>query len=174
MGDQAIWAESPRISLRQKRRIAPRRRQGWRENRPSARVGRPSSASRLAELTTLGEKRKHVRDSRTECRLGAVASIVCPVARFILLRRRGAPAQQLSDVAVSAESSLLFPRRPRPPGRTRATSAKKLGESLRRLRRCRGSPRKASPSRRNKPTPARQVREVATTAASPLLFPRRR
>ena len=55
----------------------------------------------------------------------------------------------MSDVAVSAVSPWLFPRWHRPPLQPGVTSAKKLGEALRRLRRRRVAPRRATPSRRN-------------------------
>ena len=55
----------------------------------------------------------------------------------------------MSDVAVSAVSPWLFPRWHRPPLQPGVTSAKKSGEALRRLRRRRVAPRRATPSRRN-------------------------
>ena len=173
MSDQAIRAARPSFSLFRYRPIAPRRNQGWRRNRTSARVSWPSSVICLAEMATRGEKRKHAQNSRTKCRLGAVDPVMCPVAVFILERRKPMPAEKSSDVAVSAVSPLSFPRRRRPIGRPGVTLTKKLSEALRRLRRRCVAPRRTSPSRRDKPTPAHQVREVASTAASPLLFPRR-
>ena len=64
---------------------------------------------------------------------------------------------------------MIFPRQRQPPARTAATTAKKLGEAPRRLRRRCVVPQRTSPSRGG----AHQVREVVSTAVSPLLFPRR-
>ena len=150
LGDHAIRADRPPFSLVQHRPTARRRRQRWRRNRTSARVSRRTSVICSAALTARGKNRKHARNGPTKCRLGTVASLVCPVAVFILERRRPMAAQQLGDVAVSAESPSLFPRRHRPLGRTSVTSATKLSESLRRRRRRCGAPRRPSRIRGNK------------------------
>ena len=149
MGDHAIWAESPWFSLRRNRPIAPKKRQGWRRNRTSARVSRPTSVFCSAELTTRKGADKHARNSPTKCRLGTVASLVCPAAFSALAQRKPMAAKESGDVAVPAVSRLIFPRPHRPLGRTSVTSAKKLSESLRRQRRRRVVPRRTSPSRRN-------------------------
>ena len=149
MGDHAIWAESPWFPPRWNRPIAPGGHPGWRRNQTSARVSRPSSVFCLAEWAAREEKRKHARKSPTKCRFGRAASVMYPVVVFILAKRKPMPAQQLSDVAVSAVLPLLFPRRHPPLVRTSVTSAKKLSESLRRLRRRCVVPRRTTPSRRN-------------------------
>ena len=150
MGDHAIWAESPWFPPRWNRPIAPGGHPGWRRNQTSARVSRPSSVFCLAEWAAREEKRKHARKSPTKCRFGRAASVMYPVVVFILAKRKPMPAQQLSDVAVSAVSPLFFPRRHPPLVRTSVTSAKKLSESIRRLRRRCVSRRRTPPSRRNK------------------------
>ena len=149
MGDHAIWAESPWFSLRRNRPIAPKKRQGWRRNRTSARVSRPTSVFCSAELTTRKGKDKHARNSPTKSRLGTVASLVCPAAFSALAQRKPMAAKESGDVAVPAVSRLIFPRRLRPLGQTKATLAKKLTEALRRLRRRCVVPRRTTPSRRN-------------------------
>ena len=149
MGDHAIWAESPWFSLRRNRPIAPKKRQGWRRNRTSARVSRPTSVFCSAELTTRKGADKHARNSPTKCRLGTVASLVCPAAFSTLAQRKPMAAKESGDVAVPAVSRLIFPRPHRPLGRTKATLAKKLTEALRRLRRRCVVPRRTTPSRRN-------------------------
>ena len=147
--DHTIRADRPLFSLVRNRPIARRRRQRRRGNRTRGSVSRPISVICLAELAARGEKRKHARNCRTECRLGAVASLECPAAFFIPERRKQMAARKLSDVAVSAVSPLFFPQRHPPLGRTKATSAKNLSEALRRLRRRCVSTRQLSPSRRN-------------------------
>ena len=149
MGDHAIWAESPWFSLRRNRPIAPKKRQGWRRNRTSARVSRPTSVFCSAELTTRKGKDKHARNSPTKCRLGTVASLVCPAAFSALAQRKPMAAKESGDVAVSAVSRWIFSRRRRPLGLTKATLAKELSGALRRQRRRCVVPRRATPSRRN-------------------------
>ena len=144
LGGHVIWAESRWFSLRRNRSIAPRRHQGGRGNRTSARVSRPCRE----------EKQKHARDSPTKYGFGRAAPVMYPAAVFILAQRKPMPAMESGDVAVSALSPLLFPRRPRPLGGAKETSAKKWSDALRRQRRRCVPLRRTSPSWRNKPTPA--------------------
>ena len=56
------------------------------------------------EVATRGKKDKHARNARTMCRPGGVASVMSTVAFFIQVEHKLMAAEQLSDVAVSAES----------------------------------------------------------------------
>ena len=148
MSGYAIRADSPWFFLRRNRPLARGRRQRWRRNRTSNRVSWSTSIIFSATLTTLREEDRHARNTRTKCRLGGVATVMCPVAFCIQAERKPTVANYLSDVAVSAESPLLRPRQNRPLGRTEVTSAKKLSEALRRQRRRCVFLQRKSPSRR--------------------------
>ena len=88
------------------------------------------------------------RNSLTKRRFGRVAPAMCPASFVSRGQRKPKPAKRLSDVAMSADSPLLFPRQNRPPGRASVTSAKKSSGALRRRRRRRVILRRTSPTRR--------------------------
>ena len=111
------------------------------------------------ELTT--------RDSRTKCRSGRAASVMCPEALFILARRKPVASKYLSDVAASAESPSLPPRRRRPLGRTSVTSAQNKANRYVEWAAVALVPCGCRRAGGTKPTPAHQAREVASTAVSP-------
>ena len=148
MNDHTIRAARPVSSLFRNRPLGTRGRQRRGRNRKSARVSRPSSVIFPAELAARGGNHKHA----DQCLVRSEFSSWC-------LER------VLGDSAVPTESPLLLPRRRRPLGRTKATSAKKLSGAIRRSRRRGVVPRRTPPSRRGKPTPAHQVREVAFFSA---------
>ena len=173
MGNHPVWADSPLFSLLRNRLPARRRLQRRRRYRTSARVSWASSVICSAESTTRRENHKHARNSPTKCRFGRAASVMYPAAAFILAARKPMAAQSLGDIAVAADSPLLPPCRHRPLVRTSVASAKRLSDALRRQRRRCGAHRLTSSSRQHKPTPAHQVREVATFPVLPLLFSRR-
>ena len=97
------------------------------------------------------QTRPRARNARTTRRLGAVACDICPAVLF----RSGGPQISNGDLVERqhhpGRPTLVFAS---PESTYRAettpTSAKKLGEALRRLRRRCVVPRRASPSRRNK------------------------
>ena len=148
LSGHAIWAESPLFSFRRNRPLARKRHERRRRNRTSGRVSWPASVVCSAELATRGGENKHARNTRTKYRLWGVASVVCSVAFFIPAGSKPVAAKELSDLAVSADSPLLFPCRNPPLGRTKVASAEKWDEALLQQRgRCVSPPRN-SPCRR--------------------------
>ena len=109
------------------------------------------------------EKELATRNSPTKCRFGEPPPLS---ARWHFSSWSDANQWRRNNWATlrSAESPVLFPDRHRPLGRTKATSAKKFGEALRRKRRRCVGPRRTSPSRRNK------TNERASSQRSRLFF----
>ena len=185
MNDHTIRAARPVSSLFRNRPLGTRGRQRRGRNRKSARVSRPSSVIFPAELAARGG----ITNMRTNAWCGASfhpgawgeyfggglqpkrrrdrlwSEYLRDANQFRWQFSSWCLERVLGDSAVPTESPLLLPRRRRPLGRTKPTSAKKLSGAIRRSRRRGVVPRRTPPSRRGKPTPAHQVREVAFFSA---------